>query len=62
MLNVMEGKRAHLRPLVIVALGLGLRKREQLNLKRGQVDFSRNVVIATRTKGRKNREIPIDVF
>ena len=58
----MEGKRAHLRPLVIVALGLGLRKREQLNLRRGQVDFSRNVVIATRTKGRKNREVPLDVL
>ena len=62
LLNVMEGKRAHLRPLVIVALGLGLRKREQLTLRRCQVDFSRNVVIATRTKGRKNREIPLDVL
>ena len=59
LLNVMEGKRAH---LVIIALGLGLRKREQLTLRRGQVDFSRNVVIATRTKGRKNREIPLDVL
>jgi integrase len=58
----MEGKRAHLRPLVVVALGLGLRKREQLNLRRGQVDFFRNVVIAARTKGRKNREIPLDVL
>src|SRR5262245_19158901 len=61
LVNIMEGKRAHLRPLVIVALGLGLRKREQLTLRRGQVDFSRNVVIAARTKGRKNREIPLDV-
>jgi integrase len=43
-------------------LGLGLRKREQLTLRRGQVDFSRNVVVATRTKGRKNREIPLDVL
>jgi integrase len=48
--------------LIIVALGLGLRKREQLNLRRDQVDFSRNVVIAARTKGRKNREIPMDVL
>jgi hypothetical protein len=31
-------------------------------LRRGQVDFSRNVVIAARTKGRKNREIPLDVL
>ncbi len=44
------------------SLGLGLRKREQLNLRRDQVDFSRNVVVATKTKGRKNREIPMDVL
>ena len=31
-------------------------------MRRGQVDFSRNVVIATRTKGRKNREIPLNVL
>lgn len=48
--------RAHLKEIVTVALGLGLRKREQLNLRRDQVDFGRNVVIAARTKGRKNRE------
>jgi integrase len=52
----------HLRLLVIVALGLGLRKSEQLTLRRGQVDFSCNIVIATRTKGRKNREISLDVL
>ena len=45
-----------------MALGLGLRKREQLNLRRDQIDFSRNVVVATKTKGRKNREIPMDVL
>ena len=55
-------KRAHLHSMVIVALGLGLRKREQLNLRRDQVDFFRNVVIASRTKGKKNREIPLDVL
>lgn len=53
-------KRAHLRDIVIVALGTGLRKREQLNLRRDQVDFFRNVVVASRTKGKRNREIPMD--
>jgi integrase len=62
LMSVLEGKRAHLKAMVTVALGLGLRKREQLNLRRDQVDFSRNVVIAARTKGRKNREIPLDVL
>lgn len=55
-------KRAHLHDMVILALGLGLRKREQLNLRRDQVDFFRNVVIASRTKGKRNREIPMDVL
>jgi hypothetical protein len=40
LLSVVEGKRAHFRLLVIVALGLRLRNREQLNLRWGQVDFS----------------------
>src|SRR4030095_10753537 len=53
-------ERKHLQPMVIVALGLGLRKREQLNLRRDQVDFFRNVVVASRTKGKRNREIPMD--
>ena len=44
--------REHLEPLVIVVLGLGLRKQEQLKLRRDQVDFFRNVVVARRTKGR----------
>ncbi len=48
--------------MVIIALGLGLRKREQLNLRRDQVDFFRNVVIASRTKGKRNREVPMDVL
>ena len=54
--------REHLEPLVIVALGLGLRKQEQLRLRRDQVDFFRNVVVASRTKGKRNREIPMDVL
>jgi integrase len=62
LMGTLVDKRVHLHPLVIVALGLGLRKREQLNLRRDQVDFFRGVVIASRTKGKKNREIPMDVL
>src|SRR5258708_32906247 len=58
----MTGKGEHLKGMVTVALGLGLRKRERLSLRRDQVDFSSNVVIAARIKGRKNREIPMDVL
>jgi integrase len=62
LMHLLTGKREHLKTMVTVALGLGLRKREQLNLWRDQVDFSRNVVVATKTKGRKNRDIPMDVL
>jgi integrase len=56
LMSVLDGKRAQLKGLITVAPGLGLRNREQLNLRRDEVDFSANVVIAARTKGRKNRE------
>lgn len=62
LMGVLTGQREHLKAMVTVALGLGLRKREQLNLRRDQVDFSRNSVVATKTKGRKNRDIPMDVL
>jgi integrase len=54
--------RRHLVDMVILALGLGLRKREQLNLRRDQVDIFRKVVTASKTKGKRNREIPMDVL
>lgn len=62
LMAALVSRRAHLHPMVIIALGLGLRKRELLNLKRDQIDFFRNVVIASRTKGKRNREIPMDVL
>lgn len=35
----LRGPRAHLKPAVIVALGTGMRRSEQLRMKRNQVDF-----------------------
>jgi integrase len=52
--------REHLLDLVSVAIGTGLRKNEQLSLRVEQLDFARNVIIATRTKAGKNREVPIN--
>lgn len=60
LLEVLTGRLKHLKPLVIVALGTGLRKRELLDLRRDQVDFSRGLVVATHTKGKRNREIPMN--
>jgi integrase len=58
--SALTGRLKHLKRLVIVTLGTGLRKRELLDLRRHQVDFSRGLVIASHTKGKRNREIPMN--
>lgn len=58
--SVLTGPRTHLLDLVSIAIGTGLRKNEQLGLKVEQLDFARNVIIATRTKAGKNREVPMN--
>ncbi len=60
LLGVLKVRLKHLKPLVIVALGTGLRKQELLKLRREQVDLSRNLLVATNTKGKRNREIPMN--
>jgi integrase len=52
----------HLVPLIVISLATGLRKQELLKLKRNQVDFFRGHVIAIKTKGGRNREIPFSIF
>src|SRR4030095_15018759 len=56
----LTGQREHLLDLVSIAIGTGWRKNEQLGLKVEQLDFARNVIIATRTKAGKNREVPMN--
>jgi integrase len=60
LMAVLTDRRAHLAPMVVIAIGTGLRLREMLGLRRDQVDFARNVVTAARTKTRRNREIPMN--
>jgi integrase len=60
LLSELIGRREHLRSQVIVSIGAGLRKREMLNLRREHVDLSRDLVVATRTKSRRNREVPMN--
>lgn len=60
LLEVLTERRAHLRPQVIVSIGTGLRKRELLNLRREHVDLSRDLIVVTRTKSRRNREVPMN--
>jgi integrase len=57
-------RRAHLLPIVRLALLTLMRKRELLNLRRVNVDFQRNIIQVMnsrreRTKGKKSRIIPL---
>ena len=56
----LTGPRAHLQPIVTVALGTGMRMSEQLQMKRHQVDFLRNIVTARDTKNGRPRDIPMN--
>ena len=58
--SILTGQRSHLADLVPVAIGTGLRKNELLGLQIKHLDFSRNVVLVTGTKSRKNREVPMN--
>jgi integrase len=53
------GRRAGMRPKVIVAIGTGMRLTEQLSMRVRQVDFSRNLITAVHTKIGRNRQIPM---
>ena len=59
LMAALSGPRAHLKPLVIVAIGTGMRQSEQLRLTWDRVDFSRRVLILTKTKT-KDREVPMN--
>jgi integrase len=60
LLNVLTGPRAHLRPLVIVAVGTGMRRGDQLALTWPQVDFQRNVINVPNSKTGKGYAVPMD--
>jgi integrase len=54
------GPRAHLRPILILALNTGMRRGEILTLRWSQVDFARGLIHLVRTKSGKNRLVPIN--
>ena len=50
LMAALSGPRAHLKPVVTIALGTGMRLGEQLRLTWARVDFSRRMLILTKTK------------
>jgi integrase len=51
----LTGRRAHLRPIVIVALHSGIRRGALLSLSWSQVDFQRNTITITRAKSKSGK-------
>jgi len=58
-LKVTVAARARLRDAILIAVGVGLRRSEQLRLRPLDCDFSRNVIVVTKTKTAKSREVPM---
>ena len=56
LMAALTGPRAHLKPMVTVALGTGMRLGEQLRLTWDRVDFSRRVLVVTKTKSEGSRD------
>ena len=56
----LTGQRAHLRPLVIVAIGTGTRLGDQLSLGWEQVDFQRNLIYVPNAKTGKDYPLPMN--
>ncbi len=60
LMSVLFGRRAYLKPIIILALNTGMRRGEILNLEWWQIDFSTNRLIVTKTKSGKPRHIPMN--
>lgn len=60
LLAVLNGRRSHLRPIVVLALNTGMRRGEILRLKWEDVDFHANEIKATQTKGHRDRFVPMN--
>ena len=59
LLSVLVGRRAHLRPIVVVALQTGMRQGEILGLKWAHVDFEQKTIYVAHTKTGRPRRIPM---
>jgi integrase len=54
-----EGTLAHLRRLIVVAIRTGMRRGDQLNLRKSQVDFQRDVIWVPNAKTGKEYPVPM---
>ena len=60
LMRALQGRRARLRPMIILALNTGMRLGEILSLEWKQVDFLQNNLILTKTKSDRIRYLPMN--
>src|SRR5258708_3739716 len=58
LMAILVGRRAHLRPVVILALHTGMRRGEILSLRWNQIDFVRGLILVQRTKTGRDSDHP----
>jgi integrase len=58
--EVLVDKRAHLRDIVTVAIGTGMRRGDQLNLRWEKVDFQRGVIYVPNSKTGNDYSVPMN--
>lgn len=56
----LKDQREHLRPLVTVAIGTGMRRGDQFNLHWEKIDFQRNVIYVPNSKTGKDYSVPMN--
>jgi integrase len=59
LLAACTGRLEHLRPLIVVAVGTGMRRGDQLSLRKTQVDFQRDVVWVPNAKTGNEYAVPM---
>ncbi|HVG30826.1 MAG TPA: site-specific integrase [Pyrinomonadaceae bacterium] len=59
LLPLLVGPRAHVRPAVLVAIGTGMRRGDQLNMKWDRVDFQRDVIWVPNAKTGQSYQVPM---
>jgi integrase len=60
LMAALTGRRAYLKPIVLLAINTGMRRGEILGLEWKNVDLSRGLIYVTNTKSGKDRVIPLN--
>jgi integrase len=57
--RLIEAASPELRPIILVALGTGMRLGEILSLERADIDFTRGIITIARSKSGRGRKVPM---